>query len=112
MKWHRVWFAALALGCGSAPTPDAGFADVAPLDVASFLRQDFLHSVPFEQARRYSTDDLPTVFAVLADTSARWYWNNAVVTAGMIGDELAVDPLIAFAHSGTDTRLRGEAHST
>jgi len=67
-----------------------------PMDVKEFVRRIFIEGVPYEEARKYGPTDVPTLLKMLADPKEEAYRTNIVVTLGIIGDERAVDPLIAF----------------
>ncbi len=89
----------LLLGCQArkydraAPTLGAS-ASLAPIQ--DFVRQTFIHGVPYEEAIRYDGTAVPVLLRMLEDPKEEAYWANVVVTLGMIGDERAVDPLIGF----------------
>jgi len=65
-------------------------------DVRAFVRQTFIHGVPYEQASRFTSTDATILLEMLGNVQERASWPNVVVTLGVIGDERGVDPLIAF----------------
>jgi PBS lyase HEAT-like repeat-containing protein len=65
-------------------------------DVESFVRQTFIHGVPYETASAFPSTVVPRLLRMLADPSEEQYWSNIVVTLGAIGDERAVSPLLQF----------------
>jgi HEAT repeat protein len=69
------------------------------MDVRDFVRQVFIHGVPYEQASRYDASAMPTLLAMLRDPAEEQYWANIVVVLGMIGDERVVEPMISFIQS-------------
>lgn len=71
-----------------------------PMDIKAFVRQIFIHGVPYEEASKYDSSVVPTLLNMLADPKEEAHWANVVVTLGIIGDERAVDPLIAFLRKG------------
>lgn len=71
------------------------------MDIKNFVRQTFIHGVPYEEADRYGANDVDTLLGMLADPSQENYWSNIVVTLCIIGDERAVDPIISFIKSST-----------
>ncbi len=71
------------------------------MDIKDFVRQTFIHGVPFEKANRYGAGDVDTLLGMLADRSQENYWSNIIVTLCIIGDDKAVDPIIAFIKSST-----------
>ena len=95
--------AAQARAAAGAATAATG-AQAPPLDVRDFVRQVFIHGVPYEEASRYDASAVPALLAMLRDPAEQAHWANIVVVLGMIGDERAVDPLIAFieAHAPPD----------
>lgn len=82
-----------------------------PMDVSDFVRQVFIHGVPYEEASKYGPADVPKLLAMLNDRAEEEYWPNIVVVLGMIGDESAVDPLVAFIQAD-DERGLSRAHYT
>jgi hypothetical protein len=74
-------------------------------DVRDFVRQVFIHGMPFEQATRYGTAAVPTLLDMLRDPAEEEHWPNIAVMLGMIGDERAVEPMIAFIEAGGQDRL-------
>jgi len=65
-------------------------------DIRDFVRQTFIHGVPYEEASKHDSDAVPILLEMLTDTTEQPYWSNIVVTLGIVGNEKAVDPLIAF----------------
>jgi hypothetical protein len=61
--------------------------------------------VPYEQASKYDSTDIPILVDMLSDTSKKIYWSNIVITLGMIGDESAVDTLIGFINKSENTNI-------
>ena len=99
-RWLTVLTCCLALsGCQAtkydlaAPTLGAG---ASPVPIQDFVRQTFIHGVPYAEASRYNGSAVPTLLTMLQDPKEETSWANIVITLGMIGDERAVDPLIAF----------------
>ena len=76
--------------------------------VKEFVHQFFFRGVPYAEAAMYGPDAVPTLLAMLDDPKEKPYWSNIAVTLGAIGDERAVDPLIAFIEEGGDTMTREE----
>ena len=69
----------------------------APLaDIKDFVRQFFIHGVPYEAAMRYGSDVVPTLLGMLADPREEQAWPNIMIVLGMLGDERAVIPLISL----------------
>jgi hypothetical protein len=83
-------------------SPSAAAAATAPgtqapaLDVRDFVRQVFIHGVPYEEASKYDASAVPALLEMLRDPAEQAHWANIVVVLGMIGDPRAVDPLIAL----------------
>lgn len=77
--------------------------------IKDFVRLTFIHGVQYEEATKYGSDAVPTLLAMLADPAEEQQWPNIVVVLGMLGDERAVDPLIAFVGKGAEGVL-SEAH--
>lgn len=78
-----------------ATPPSAG--EEPPEDVREFVRQVFVHGVPFELASQYGPEDIPPLEALLRDPSEPAIFRaNAAATIGMIGEEDSASVLIAF----------------
>ena len=72
------------------------------LGVADFVRQEFIHGVPFDQAQKYNSDhDLQQLTAMLHDPAFEPYWNNVAAVLGMIGTEVAARQLEKFIQEGS-----------
>ena len=75
------------------------------LDIHDYVRQTFPHGVPFEEASRYSRDVVPILLDMLSDSDDEEYWPNVVVVLGALGDERAVEPLIALLEASENRAL-------
>ncbi len=83
-----------------------------PMDIEEFVRQVYIHGVPYEEANKYGAPVVPTLLKMLKDPKEQDHWSNIVVTLGMIGDESAVEPMIEFIEEGkkgTPSRSRRKA---
>jgi hypothetical protein len=80
------------------PQPGASGAS-APMDVRDFVRQVFIHGIPYEEASRYDASAVPVLLAMLRDPAEEDFWANVAVVLGVIGDERAVEPMISFIQS-------------
>lgn len=76
-----------------------------PMDVKEFVRRIYVEGVPYEEASKYGPQDVPTLLQMLEDPKEEAYRTTIVVTLGIIGDERAVDPLIAFLSRGVTGTL-------
>ncbi len=75
------------------------------MDVGDFVHQIYVEGIPYEAANAYGADAVPTLLAMLADTSEAPYWANVAVTLCIIGDESALDSLIGFIESDAPGEL-------
>lgn len=66
------------------------------MDIKDFVHQTFIHGVPYEEANKYGSDDVPTLLEMLEDTSEQAHWSNIVVTLSIIGNETAVDAVLDY----------------
>ena len=73
----------------------------AAMDVMDFVKQTFIHGVPYEEASRYGAGDVDALLGMLSDRSQENHWPNVVVTLCIIGDDRAVDPILDFIKGGT-----------
>ncbi|MCB2262088.1 MAG: hypothetical protein LGR52_04010 [Candidatus Thiosymbion ectosymbiont of Robbea hypermnestra] len=87
-----------------------------PEDIGDFVRQIYVHGIPFEQASRYGAAAVPTLLNMLQDPEEQAHWSNIVIILGMIGDNSAVEPLIEFIDEseavGTPSRSRERAEKS
>lgn len=60
------------------------------------MRQFYVHGVPYAEASKYDASAVPTLLKMLQEPKEQDHWSNIVVTLGMIGDNSAVEPMIAF----------------
>jgi hypothetical protein len=90
--------AAVASASAAVPAPasDAPSLDALPTDVRQFVRQTFIHGVPYEQATKYSPDVVPTLVEMLKDRAEEPYWSNILVVLGIIGEKRGIDEMILF----------------
>jgi hypothetical protein len=99
---RRVFACWVGLACAlTVPQPSAA----QDMDIRDFVRQTFIHGVPYEEASRYGSAAVPILLGMLEDRREQEHWTNIVGVLGMIGDERAVDPLIAFPGARGEDRL-------
>ena len=84
--------------------PAAGEGGQMPVE--EFVRQIFIHGVPFEEASRYGPDAVPRLLKMLNDPAEEAWWPNIVVVLGMIGEPSVVDPMISFIEEEGDELSR------
>ncbi len=103
---NRSLFAALTTASviPSSGAPDAGgvtSSPAVPADIREFVRQTFVHGVPYEQARHYPATDIPKLVQILDDTSEATHHANAVLVACMIAtDDSITDDIISRLERG------------
>ncbi len=68
--------------------------ELAPVE--SFVRQIYIHGLPYEDASRYDASVVPTLLKMLQDLEEEPYWSNVVQMLGIVGDEEVVDTIRAF----------------
>ena len=66
------------------------------MDIRDFVRQTFIHAVPYEEAAKYGPGVVPVLLEMLNNPAEEEHWANIAVTLCITGDERVVDPLIAF----------------
>lgn len=74
-----------------------------PKEVRAFVRQGYIHGVPYNEAAKLGPDSVPTLVAILQDPVEEPYWANAVAVLGNVGGAAAVDPLLSFFAGGQGT---------
>jgi hypothetical protein len=91
---------------GPAFAAPAATSIPAPLaDIQDFVRQVFIHGVPYETVMRYGFQTVPTLLEMLADPKEKQAWPNIVIVLGMLGDERAVTPLISLIEQNHQGQL-------
>jgi HEAT repeat protein len=80
-------------------------------DIRKFVGQTFIHGVPYEEATQYGTETVPSLLAMLGNATEGKHWSNIVIVLGIIGDEQAVEPLIAFIEANGKDRLLREHYT-
>lgn len=102
-----VLITAVACFGSNAASPPKPVSQRPALDVQDFVRGTYFHGLPYEEASKYDSADMPVLLEMLQDSKEMVYWPTIVGTLGAIGDEQAVDPLISFLEedvSGTLSR--------
>ncbi len=89
-----------ALAGGQQGPQPAGQQDQ-PVPILEFIRRQFIHGVPYDEAARYTSADVPLLLTQLERPAEGVYLPTVVGTLGVIGDPRAVQPLIAFVERGT-----------
>ncbi len=80
-------------------------ANAQTMDIKEFVHQTFIHGVPYDEASQYGSDVVPTLLKMLADDSEQEHWANIAVTLCIIGDEQALDPIIAFIDKSVEGQI-------
>jgi HEAT repeat protein len=75
------------------------------MDVADFVRQVFIHGLPYEDAIRYDQSAVPVLLKMLSDPKEEPYWSNIALVLGMVGDDKVADPLVSFIEASKDGTL-------
>lgn len=81
------------------------------VDVQTFVRQTFIHGVPYAKASQYTTADATLLLQMLTDENEIAHRNNIVVTLAMIGDERAVEPLLSLITTRTAQTLTRQEYT-
>jgi HEAT repeat protein len=81
------------------------------MDIQSFVAQVFIHGVPYEEASKYDSAVVPTLLKMLEDPKQEAHWANIAVVLEIIGDERAVQPLIAFIEKGVDGKMSNDFYT-
>ncbi|HEX2059263.1 MAG TPA: HEAT repeat domain-containing protein [Thermoanaerobaculia bacterium] len=84
----------------TAPPADTSGTSVAGkterMSVEDFVRQRHAHGVPYEEAKAYGPDAVPTLIGMLQNPANEEHLPNIVATLGAIGDPRATEALIEF----------------
>jgi hypothetical protein len=81
---------------GPASAAAATTATAPRANIRDFVRQFFIHGIPYEDTMSYGSQVVPTLLDMLADPKEDRAWKNIVIVLGMLGDERAVAPLISL----------------
>ncbi len=84
----------------SASLPAATWAQGA-LDAVAFVKQRFIHGVPYDEARQLPRSAVPALVVMLGDPANEPYLMTIVITLGVIGDSRATQPIIDLAERST-----------
>jgi len=93
----------------------AGSVSSKPTDIKEFVQRVYIHGVPYAEASKYDASVVPTLLKMLQDPKEQKHWSNIVATLGMIGDDSAVEPVIAFierSKQGTPNRDQRRARTS
>jgi len=103
---HPVWSAD---GKGGAVTGKANSEQASDIRtrVDDFVHRRYIHGVPYLKAKKLGSEALPTLEAMLRDTSETEHWDIIVTTMGYIGDSSSVVTLVDFI----ENRFKGEVNS-
>jgi hypothetical protein len=74
---------------GQVPEPAA-------MDPLAFVATEYIHGVPYTEARALGARAAPVLIKALGDPAFGQWRSNIVVTLGFLGDPGAVDPLMGF----------------
>lgn len=87
-----------------SPTPPPAAAPGPPPDIATFVRQTYIHGIPYQLAVQYPQTVVPKLLAMLGDAEESEYRANIVTTLCMLGREGDVtDAAIAVLEHGKGT---------
>ncbi len=73
------------------------------MDIRDFVHQIYIEGMPYEAANAYDSTAVPTLMAMLADSTEAPYWANIAVTLCIIGDPTYVDALLDFIKADEGT---------
>jgi hypothetical protein len=90
-----------SISISNEPVPQA----LMPIDARDFVRKLHVEGVPYREAVRYGADVVTSLAQMLDAANEQPHWSNVVVTLGIIGNEPAVDHLLAFLNTRSATRL-------
>jgi hypothetical protein len=85
------------LGLAACQTkPPLPTEDTSALEVQAFVRQTFIHGVPYEAARRFDARTVPVLWRMLVDPVEEPHWPNIAVMLAIVGEEGVAEGLIDF----------------
>jgi hypothetical protein len=89
--------------CQTKPPPP--ITDTSALEVEAFVRQTYIHGVPYNAARRFDARVVPVLWRMLADPAEEPHWPNIAVTLAIVGDERVTKRLIEYVRDDYDRAL-------
>lgn len=99
-------FAVTTAQCGLFLSPatkgQSGGTAQPAMSLDEFVRTPFIHGVPYDQASRFTGDDVPRLLQMLQEPPPGVRLSNVVLTLGMIGDSRADQALRTFASAGPE----------
>jgi hypothetical protein len=99
----------LCLSASTLVIPELSTAQ--DMDIRDFVRQAFIHGVPYDQASEYDSTAMPILLEMLANPGEQEHWTVIVGVLGIVGDENAVEPLTSFVTTAVEGTL-SHAHYT
>lgn len=84
-----VSMAVASAGLAMGATGDAS-------DLRAFITRQYVHGVPYRDARAFGPQAVPELVSMLEDPLLEPHWSTVVFTLGAIGDPSAVQPLQSF----------------
>src|SRR5262245_22553054 len=85
---------AMSMAVASAGLAMAATGDAS--DLRAFITRQYIHGVPYREARAFGPQAVPELVSMLEDQSLEPHWSNVVFTLGAIGHPSAVQPLQNF----------------
>ena len=64
--------------------------------VKEFVRQEYVHGIPYDKARSLGPAAIPILESMLSDSKEQAAWPNIVTTLGYVGNESSTEHLIDF----------------
>jgi len=103
----------LAAAAAGAPQPvdgehESNDNEKPAVPVREFVARIYFHGVPWDEAIKYSKEDVPELLKLLDDKEFAPYKANVVTTLGLIGDERAIAALEKVIASGDGELTQGE----
>ncbi len=69
------------------------------VDLKTFVTREYIHGIPYEEAKAYGAKVLPELITMLNDKTYENHHVNVVSVMGRIGDKTAIKPLMSFLRS-------------
>jgi len=92
------------------PTSDSDVGGSGPMEISDFVKQVFVEGLPYDKANQYDASVVPELLEILEDPEREAHWANVVIVLGVIGDERAVEPLLAFIEKGVEGQMSYRHH--
>ncbi len=81
-----------------------------PIDIREFVQTRYFEGLSYEDASKFDSSVVPVLLEMLNDSAESTNWTNIVGVLGIIGDDRAIEPLIAFFTRGANEEVSDDEY--